>query len=47
MIALQTTQLLTGLGIALFAVVFWAGGFVVAYFLWNRWRGEDGPRSDG
>jgi hypothetical protein len=38
-----TTELLPGIGFALFGVAFWAAGFVVAYYLYKRWRG-DGPR---
>ena len=43
--AIPTTELLTGLRIALYAVVYWGGGFVVAYLLYRRWRGS-GPRDD-
>lgn len=46
MTGLPTWQLLNGLGFALIGVAFWSGGFVIAYFLYKRWRGEDGPRSD-
>ena len=43
MAGIPTTELLTGLRIALLAVAYWGGGFVVAYLLYKRWRG-DGPR---
>lgn len=47
MVGIPTTELLTGLRIALLAVAYWGGGFVVAYLLYRRWRG-DGPRdTDG
>ncbi|GAA0509074.1 hypothetical protein SAMN04488066_11628 [Halorubrum aquaticum] len=45
MAGIPTTELLTGLRIALLAVAYWGGGFVVAYLLYRRWRG-DGPRDD-
>ncbi|WP_169316531.1 hypothetical protein [Halorubrum aidingense] len=45
MLPVPTTELLTGLRIALLAVAYWGGGFLVAYLLYKRWRG-DGPRSD-
>ncbi|WP_459822651.1 hypothetical protein [Halorubrum luteum] len=44
MFAFPTGQLLYGLLFALIGVAFWSAGFVVAYFLFKRWRGE-GPRS--
>ncbi|WP_459878968.1 hypothetical protein [Halorubrum gandharaense] len=40
-------QLLYGLAFALFAVAFWSVGFVIANHYWKKWRGENGPRSDG
>lgn len=43
MAGIPTTELLTGLRIALLAVAYWGGGFVIAYLLYRRWRG-DGPR---
>ncbi|WP_418282708.1 hypothetical protein [Halorubrum sp. DTA98] len=46
MLGFPTGQLLYGLLYALLGVGFWAAGFVVAYYLYKRWRGEDGPRSE-
>ncbi|WP_179233966.1 hypothetical protein [Halorubrum halodurans] len=43
MLGIPTPELLTGLRIALLAVAYWGAGFVVAYLLYRRWRG-DGPR---
>ena len=40
-----TTELLPGIAFALFGVAFWGSGFLVAYYLYKRWRG-DGPRTD-
>jgi len=45
MAAIPTTELLTGLKIALYAVAYWGSGFVVAYLLYRRWRGS-GPRAE-
>ncbi len=46
MAAFPTGQLLYGLLYALFGVAFWGSGFVVAYYLYKRWHGEDGVRSE-
>ncbi|GAB3410260.1 hypothetical protein GCM10027435_00700 [Haloparvum alkalitolerans] len=39
--ALTNGRLLIGVGIAVGAVIFWSSGFVVAHYLWNRWRGSE------
>lgn len=38
---LTNGRLLVGVGIAIAAVIFWSGGFVVAHYLWQRWRGTE------
>jgi hypothetical protein len=45
MAGIPTTELFTGLRIALLAVAYWGAGFVIAYLLYRRWRGS-GPRTE-
>ncbi len=45
MFGFPTSELLPGIRAALFGVAFWSSGFLVAYYLYKRWRG-DGPRAD-
>lgn len=43
MFGIPTVELLRGIGFGLFGVLTWTAPFLVAFYLYKRWRG-DGPR---